>query len=313
MKIGLYDVDSIIPNLALMKISAYYRARGDDVELYLPIFIDDYDKIYASKIFSSSDGTALVPERMEIGGTGWNKVSVLPPEIEQMQPDYTLYGYEHSLGFTQRGCRLKCSFCVVPEKEGAPKPNNTIEEIWQHRESKFIVLLDNDFFGNPQWSDRITELLKFDLKVCFSQGLNIRNLKLEQAEGVASVKFRNLKDTARQVYFAWDDPRHEKLIHRGIERCVEAGIKPSEMAFYVLIGYHSTEAEDLHRVTVLRNYGCDPFAMPYDRSFKYQRDFARWVNHKAIFKSVLWTDYKNRTRHDEIPVEQGDFFGYGVA
>ena len=200
MKIGLYDVDSIIPNLALMKISAYYRARGDDVELYLPIFIDDYDKIYASKIFSSSDGTALVPERMEIGGTGWNKVSVLPPEIEQMQPDYTLYGYEHSLGFTQRGCRLKCSFCVVPEKEGAPKPNNTIEEIWQHRESKFIVLLDNDFFGNPQWSDRITELLKFDLKVCFSQGLNIRNLKLEQAEGVASVKFRNLKDTARHLF-----------------------------------------------------------------------------------------------------------------
>ena len=32
MKIGLIDVDSIIPNLALMKLSAYHRSKGNQVE-----------------------------------------------------------------------------------------------------------------------------------------------------------------------------------------------------------------------------------------------------------------------------------------
>jgi hypothetical protein len=32
--------------------------------------------------------------------------------------------------------------------------------------------------------------------------------------------------------------------------------------------------------------------MPYNKSNKYQKNFARWVNHKAIFKSVEWEDYK---------------------
>ena len=37
MKIGLIDVDSHnFPNLALMKISAYHKAHGDDVEWWIP-------------------------------------------------------------------------------------------------------------------------------------------------------------------------------------------------------------------------------------------------------------------------------------
>ena len=110
MKIGIYDVDSIIPNLALMKISAWHKSKGDDVEMYLPIFIDMYDKIYASKIFDFSDGNGLVSERMDIGGTGYNISKDLPAEIEALQPDYSLYDYPHNIGFTMRGCLLKCSF-----------------------------------------------------------------------------------------------------------------------------------------------------------------------------------------------------------
>lgn len=299
-RIGLYDVDSKIPNLALMKLSAYYKAQGADVSLYSPLWLDEYDKVYASKIFNFSSDRYLIPDKMTIGGTGWNMALELPPEIEAMTPDYSLYGYPHNIGFAMRGCRLRCSFCVVPEKEGKPKPYNTIDEIWTQRDSDFVMLLDNDFFGNPQWQDRIDELLKFNLKVNFSQGLNIRNLKPDQAAAVASVKFRNSHNTSRQVYFAWDDPRHEKLIHKGIRLCVDNGIKTNEMAFYVLIGYHSTEAEDLHRVNVLRDYGCDPYAMPYDKSDPYQKKFTRWVNHKAIFKSVPWADYRGGVKKDFV-------------
>lgn len=309
MKIGLLDVDSTIPNLALMKISSYYKYHGAEVEWYTPLWKDEYDRIFASKIFNFSSSELLIPEIMTIGGTGWDVSLDLPPHMEDMTPDYSLYGYPHNIGFAMRGCRLRCSFCVVPEKEGKPKPYNTIDEIWTQRDSDFVMLLDNDFFGNPQWQDRIDELLKFNLKVNFSQGLNIRNLKPDQAAAVASVKFRNSHNTSRQVYFAWDDPRHEKLIHKGIQLCVDNGIKTNEMAFYVLIGYHSTEAEDLHRVNVLRDYGCDPYAMPYDKSDPYQKKFTRWVNHKAIFKSVPWADYRGGVKKDFVIENQGDLYG----
>lgn len=290
MRIGIYDVDSKIPNLALMKLSRYHKDKGDQVEMFAPLFRNEYDRVYASKVFSFSDGS-LIDSDMIIGGTGIDSSIELPKEIESLQPDYSLYNYPHNIGFTMRGCRLKCSFCVVPEKEGAPKSNNTIEEIWQQRNSDFIVLLDNDFFGNPLWQDRIEEMQRHNLRVNFSQGLNIRNLRPEQAAAIASVKFSNINRTARQVHFAWDDPRHERLIHKGIDCAVANGIKCKEMAFYVLIGYHSTPEEDLHRVETLRGYGCDPFVMPYNRLDTYQRQFTRWVNHKAIFKSVAWKDY----------------------
>ena len=164
------------------------------------------------------------------------------------------------------------------------------------------------FFGNPDWPARIEEMQKLKIKVNFSQGLNIRNLKPEQAEALVSVKFRNMHNTEKQVYFAWDDPRHEKLIHKGIRICVNAGIKPRQIAFYVLIGYHSTEKEDLHRVNILRDYGCDPYAMPYDKSDPYQKKFTRWVNHKAIFKSVSWDDYKDGIKKHVINPAQKILF-----
>jgi hypothetical protein len=134
------------------------------------------------------------------------------------------------------------------------------------------------------------------LKVNFSQGLNIRNIKENQAEALARVNFSNINGTSKKVHFAWDDPRHEKLIHKGIKTCMDAGIKAYQMAFYVLIGYHSTPEEDLHRVEVLRDYGADPFAMPYNKEDAYQRQFARWVNRKAIFKTVSFDDYNQAIR-----------------
>ena len=296
IRIALLDVDSTIPNLALMKMSAYHKSLGHQVETYSPLFKCEYDQIYASKVFSGSDGSLLDPAVMDIGGTGWDVKKELPPEVEAMRPDYSLYNYPHNIGFTMRGCRLVCSFCVVPQKEGKPYGVNTMHDIWQQRDSRFCVLLDNDFFGNPQWDARIAEMVELDLLVNFSQGLNIRNLKPEQAAALARVNFRSLSGKFNQVHFAWDDPRHEKLIHKGIETALAAGIKPWQMAFYVLIGYHSTPAEDLHRVEVLREYGCDPFAMPYNKSDPYQRDFSRWVNHKAIFNSVQWADYRRGVR-----------------
>ncbi len=309
MRVAIYDVDSKIPNLALMKLSAHHKALGDSVEMYSPLFRADYDKVYASRVFKFSDTSMLNPETMEIGGSGWDLDKDLPSEIENLVPDYSLYNYPHNIGFTMRGCRLRCSFCVVPQKEGKPKSVMTIPEIWTQRDSDFVMLLDNDFFGNPDWAARIEEIKDLNLKVNFSQGLNIRNIKPDQAEAIASVRFSNMSGKAKQVYFAWDDPRHEKLIHKGIKICTDAGIKPYQMAFYVLIGYHSTPEEDLHRVELLRSYGCDPYVMPYNKEDPYQNKFTRWVNHKAIFKSVAWADYQSGIKKQ---VESPDQIGLGL-
>lgn len=308
MKIALYDVDSKIPNLALMKISHFHKTLGDDVCWYDPLWKNTYDKIYASTIFEYSDKSGLDVGRMDIGGTGWDYKTKLPPEIEVSPPDYSLYNYAHSMGFTMRGCRFRCKFCVVPQKEGKPYEEHTIDEIWQQRSSDFIVLLDNDFFGNPSWQQRIGEILDNRLNVNFNQGLNIRLITEEQAEALASVEFRNMNNTKKQVYFAWDQfgKGTEKLIDRGIERCFDAGIKPREMAFFVLIGFNSTPDQDLYRVSKLANLGCDPYVMPYDRSDQYQKHFARWVNHKALFRSTPWEEYKKSRQKIIKSVLQGE-------
>lgn len=51
MKIGIYAVDGgVYPNVALMKISAYHKQRGDSVEWALPL--ESYDIVYESKLFT---------------------------------------------------------------------------------------------------------------------------------------------------------------------------------------------------------------------------------------------------------------------
>ena len=120
MEIALLDVDSKIPNLALMKISAYHKERGDEVSWYDELWRDSYDEVYASAIFNFSDKSMLDPNRMKIGGTGWDISSKLQEEMDVCVPDYSIYRYPHNIGFTMRGCRFRCKFCVVPQKEGKP-------------------------------------------------------------------------------------------------------------------------------------------------------------------------------------------------
>lgn len=293
MRVALYDVDSKIPNLALMKLARHHGERGDTVERFEPLWSGQYDHVYASKVFDYSDGSLLDPEQMQIGGTGWDKAVVLPPEIEAMQPDYSLYGYPHNIGFTMRGCRFRCKFCVVPEKEGWPVSQHTIGEIWQQRDSDFVVLLDNDFFGNPEWQERIAEIRQHDLRVSFSQGLNIRIITDEQAAALASVRFRNLSGGKKQVHFAWDQwgKGTERLIDEGFARVTAAGIKPHQMAFFVLIGWNTTEEQDLYRIEKLHGMGADVFVMPYNRSDPYQKALARW-NNRYVWRSVPWPEYR---------------------
>lgn len=124
MKIGLIDVDSHnFPNLPLMKISAYHKAKGDQVE-WCNLF-EHYDRVYMSRVFddmyTEDFNTVINADEIIKGGTGYDLKNKLPDEIEHIYPDYSLYPEltkGTAFGFLTRGCPNNCPFCIVSKKEG---------------------------------------------------------------------------------------------------------------------------------------------------------------------------------------------------
>lgn len=292
-KIGLVQVDGKLPNLALMQICSYHEQLGDKVEWYKGnLFANEYDKIYASKIFSFSP-TPPLPANAQIGGTGIDFSNNLPKEITECVPSYTLYpNCDYHIGFSMKGCRFRCKFCCVPQKEGRPRINSNIDNlILNPNGENRLMLLDNDFFGGADWEANLERIIELNLKVCFVQGLNVRILKDEQANLLSQCRYYNSKFKAKYLTFAWDRYRDEKLIFNGIELCERNGIPARHMQFFVLIGFDTTPEQDLDRVTKIFERGAIPFVMPYNKNDDYQKRFARWVNHRAIFKTVKWEDY----------------------
>lgn len=298
MKIGILQVDGEHPNMALMQICGYHEGLGHDVERYKGnLFEHEYDLIYASKIFKFSPMPDL-PARAIIGGTGIDFTNVLPAEMATQAPSYSLYpDCDYHIGFSMKGCRLRCAFCCVPQKEGRPRWNASIDELLINPQGgNRLMLLDNDFFGGPDWRANLIRIIELKLRVCFVQGLNIRIITQEQADMLAQSNFQNAKFHEKYLTFAWDKYHDRKLIVRGIEICNTAGIPNNKMQFFVLIGFNTTADQDLERVMMLKELGCMPFVMPFDKSDPYQKAFARWVNHRATFKSCSWLEYRYRQK-----------------
>ena len=267
----------------MMQVSQYYKDRGDDVSIYSPLFHDTYDKIYAFSIFDFTPKD-YVRKDMICGGTGFNINSKLPPEIEKCDLDYSIFPKcDYSIIWFSRGCFRNCPFCVVRQKEGnihPVKPKNL------NPNGKFIKIMDNNFFGNPEWETAIDTLHEWDQKVELTQGFDIRIFDEKQGEALRSLKTYN-----SAFKFAWDNP-HDNLDNQ-IELLLDY-VKPSKLMCYVLIGYWSSPEEDLYRVMHLWDeYKIDAFAMPFNKYDPYQKDFARWCNNKVIFKTRTWDEYKN--------------------
>lgn len=279
------DMDSKMPNIALMKISQYHKNNGDEVKFFNPIADnrEHIDKLYIAKLFDFTPDFDYCHPTAEIikGGTGYDVKSKLPKEIEDMTDlDYSLYPqHEFSMQFFSRGCINNCPFCVVRQKEGYIRP---VEPMKLNPKGKHIEVLDNNFFANPKWKEASERILEIGQPISL-HGVDARILTEEHAYYLN--KFKHTK----QIHIAWDNPKDNL---EPILREVTKYIKPYKLMSYVLIGYWSTPEEDLYRVEKLRELKIDPFVMPFDKSDPYQKKFARWVNHKAIFKTVKWKDYK---------------------
>jgi hypothetical protein len=293
-RIGIIQVDGSYPNLALMQVASFHEQRGDVVKWYEgPLFSDQYDKVYVSKIFGFSDMPILPPNAI-VGGTGIDFTNRLPEEIEAARPSYSLYpNCNYHIGFSMKGCRFACKFCCVPKKEGRPKVNSTIDGLLTNPiGGNRLMLLDNDFFGGSDWKENLLRIIELKLKVCFIQGLNIRIITPDQAALLKQCNYTNSRFNQKYLTFAWDRYNDGKLIDKGIEICNNAGIPCNHMQFFVLIGFDTTPDQDYERVMTLREKRCMPFVMPFNKSDPYQKSFSRWVNNRAVFKSCSWNEYK---------------------
>ena len=273
MKIAIYDLDDTgYGNTALMKISNYHRQKGDDVEWYIDLKHDQYDKTYASSLFTFSD-KQFVTDKMIVGGYGFNN-SRLPENIDYSGCDYSIYpNMDYSIIWFTRGCNKHCPFCMV---------QNNIEEIKTltiNPKSNYLKIQDDNFMlGDFNFKMTWLENQNMPVEIC---NIDARLLTEEKAKRIGKLKHH------KRMKMAWDNPREQIHFDK-----IAKWISPSKITCYVLIGYWSTPEQDLHRVETLRMLGISPFVMPYDKSDPYQRRFARWVNFKAIFKSVKWKDYK---------------------
>lgn len=292
MKIGLIDVDGHnFPNIALMKIASWHRQQGDMVEWAMPIF-GRYDRIYASKIFTfTPDFNPLEYTASEIvrGGTGYDIKSCLPDEIDRHTGlDYDLYPqYPFSVQFYSRGCIRNCPFCLVHEKEGSI---HSVEPMQWNQKAKWIEVLDNNFFANPNWRNAIADLKAQNLPVKF-HGIDVRIMDEEQAAALNSLRLNG------NVHIAWDLPQIDLTSQL---KAITKYIKPYKITCYVLIGFNSTRDQDIFRLRTLKKIGILPFVQPY-RDFtnpttvsQYEKDLARWANRAWLFNTIDFMDYEPR-------------------
>ena len=304
MRIGLIDVDGHnFPNLALMRISAYHKAQGDIVEWWWSDFIH-YDIVYMSKIFSDAYTKdvkePLNADKVIKGGTGYcislvdgvevfdkTKNEELPPEIEKMFPDYSLYPqFDFAVSMTSRGCPRGCSFCHVAAKEGRCSVKVAdVSDFWNGQ--KEIRILDPNITACKEKRDLMRQYIETGAVLDFTQGLDIRLLNDDDLADINQMRLRTL-------HFAWDNPKDDlegkfRNFANGFRRKSNIGM------VYCLTNFNSTMEENLYRIYTLRDMGYDPYVMIYDKPHapKEIKQLQRWCNNKIIFKSCKrFEDYK---------------------
>ena len=309
MNIGLYDADGHnYPSLPLMKISAYHKSRGDQVEWAIPMM--HYDIVYVSRVFGDEyttfDPTMIFnADQVFYGGTGFAIKVVdgkevfekkddpdLPDEIEHIYPDYDLYPdltKDTAYGFLTRGCPNNCPFCIVTQKEGrVSRKVADLSEWW--RGQKNIELLDANILACRERDELLGQLAESGSWVNFCQGLDARFITKDIIKRLKRVK-------VKRVHFAFDLMKNEKRIIEGLRLYKEAtGIDARNAIVYILTNFDTTLEEDVYRVKSVIELGYDPDVRIYrkETASKAVRDLQRWCNAPMIRKSSALEDYAPR-------------------
>lgn len=286
----LIDVDSTIPNLALMHVSTWKKTQG----IPCGFTTKDPDEIYASVVFDWNkhkvDGLRFIyPEaKINTGGSGISLTTSLPEEVDLMYPDYSLYpGMDYDLGFTSRGCDRGCPFCVVTRKEGKFRINQHPKD-FHDPSHKSVMLLDNNILLNKDWFFTVTNwILDEGLSVDFNQGLDLRLMDPEVAKQIAKLKPKSY------WRFAFDSMSYKDSVVNGITMLKDAGVNVRHNSMvYVYCDGPEAVPDAVARCNILRDLQVMPYPM-FNRHAKRSKDMTnlkRWAR-AWIFFSTGWDDY----------------------
>lgn len=299
MRIGLVDVDGHnFPNLCLMKLSAYHKEKGDEVEFAVPLL--PYDRIYMARVFDDTythdDLTAYQCTDVRRGGTGYGLDNTLPDKIEHIMPDYSLYGItDTAYGFLTRGCPRHCPFCIVGNKEGlVSRKVADLSEFWNGQ--KNIILCDPNLLACKDRINLLKQLADSKVTVEINQGFDARLLDDEVIDAMNEIKLN-------MVHFAWDNPKDKVVPQKLLQFAKKSKLKSdSAKTVYCLTNYWSTHEEDLYRVEWLKSNGFLPYIMIFNKEKAplITRQLQRYVNNRFIFRSAKDFDDYLKNRGDRI-------------
>lgn len=329
MKILLIDADSKIPNLALMKLSTYYKKKGAQVDLMrlnIPFqnfvrkrkvkrrIIDatKYDKGYCSIIFEEAiaffeNDDIIIKGNVEYGGTGFDLKIKLPENIESLPPDYDIYpDNDISYGFISRGCIRNCYFCKVPRKEGMIKQVATVDEIVKHDKVRFM---DNNFLALPNHIEILKELVDKQIDCEFNQGLDIRLITKQNSELLSKLNYTN-----RTYTFAFDDYKLLDIVKKKV--LLLNWRKDQEIRFFLYCNADMEISNVVRRIEFLKNHNLLPYFMRDKNCFtsvrkNFYADLANYCNFHPYFTGFTGFpgfkdflkhkgyDNKNRKRYNE--------------
>lgn len=296
MKVGLLAVDSRYPNLALMKLSAWHKSRGDAVEWYMPF--SRYDRVYMAKVFTFTPdyGYYVNAEEVEKGGTGYDLHKTLPEEIDRMQPDYSIYpeiDARTAYGFLTRGCPNRCRWCIVPEKEGKISPYMDVDEIAAGGRTD-LILMDNNVLASGYGLRQIEKIVRMGYRVDFNQGLDARLVTDDIARLLARVKW------IKRIRFGCDTPQQIAECERATSLIDRYGYRGEYFFYCILLDDFK---ESFSRVNHWRSRGGRflPYAQPYRDVNnphhivpQWQKDLAGWADKKQVFRTCEFKDFEPR-------------------
>ena len=268
-----------------------------------------YDKAYVSKVFNFTPDYQYPINADEIvrGGTGYDITSQLPQDVDDMQPDYSIYPSvptDISYGFLTRGCPNKCKWCVVPRKEGNILTYWDIERVANGR--KKIVLMDNNILATGDYAkQQLQKIIDLDLRVDFNQALDARLVTDEFASLLAQVKWLD----NNRIRFGCDTHKQIEDCERAMEMITGYGFT-GQYFLYTMLNDDFDECYDRinhwwlrmrkvreqHEGRQVYAYA-QPFRDPDDPDRpipQWQKDMAGWVNKKAHFVAHSFEEFEPR-------------------